>query len=297
MEVQTARPDAARQAIDPSLRIASVELGVSELPRSVHFYEHVVGLPLISEDEDSARLGADPGSPALLLTRIEDAQPASPHTTGLFHVAWMHPTRRDLAATVERVVRARWPIHGASDHGVSEALYLSDPDGLGVEVYADRPRERWPRAAGGGFDLVTLPLDLDDLLAQSPLEEVPAMPGAANLGHVHLKVSDVARASAFYRDTLGFQEQASMPSASFLAAGGYHHHIGLNSWQSRGAGPPSEQAPGLREVVFELAGAEPLARLQQRLAAAREPLDSESGRLHLRDPDANRLTVAAGGAG
>lgn len=293
MEVQTAPPDPALHPIDPSLRIASVHLGVGELPRSVHFYEQAVGLPVISQEEDSARLGADADSPALVLTRIEDPQPAPPHSTGLFHVAWLHPTRRDLAATIERVVRARWPIHGASDHGVSEALYLSDPDGLGVEVYADRPREQWRRAAGGGLELVTLPLDLDDLLAQSPLEEVPAMPGTATLGHIHLKVSDVARATDFYRDTLGFDEQASLPSASFLAAGGYHHHIGLNSWQSLGAGPPSGQAPGLREVVFELSGAEALGWLQQRLAAAREHADAEPGRLHLRDPDGNRLTFTA----
>ena len=293
MEVQTARPDPVLQPIDPSLRIASVILGVGELPRSVRFYEHAVGLPLISQDQDSARLGADAHSPALVLTRIENPQPALPHSAGLFHVAWLHRTRRDLAATIERVVRARWPIHGASDHGVSEALYLTDPDGLGVEVYADRPREQWRRAAGGGLEMVTLPLDLDDLLAQSPLEEVPEMAGATTLGHIHLKVSDVPRATAFYRDTLGFEEQARMPSASFLAAGGYHHHIGLNSWQSGGAGPPSEQAPGLRQVVFELSGAEALGRLQQRVAAAQEHGDPEPGRLHLRDPDGSRLTFAA----
>jgi catechol 2,3-dioxygenase len=293
MEVQTAPRDPALQPIDPSLRIASVHLDVGELPRSVRFYEHAVGLPVISQDEDSAQLGAHPDAAELVLTRIEAPQPAPPHSTGLFHVAWLHPTRADLAATIERVVRARWPIHGASDHGVSEAVYLSDPDGLGVEVYADRPREEWHRAAGGRVELVTRPLDLDDLLAQSPLEEVPAMPGAATVGHIHLKVSDVARATGFYRDALGFEEQASMPSASFLAAGGYHHHIGVNSWQSRGAGPPPERAPGLREVVFELSGEEALERLQQRLAAAQGQADAERGRLHLRDPDGILLTFAA----
>ena len=293
MEAQTAPPDSALQPIDPSLRIASVHLGVGELPRSVSFYEHAIGLPVISQDDEGARLGADADSPSLVLTRIEEPQPAPPHTTGLFHVAWLHPTRRDLAATIERVVRARWPIHGASDHGVSEALYLSDPDGLGVEVYADRPREQWRHLSSGELEMVTLPLDLDDLLAQSPLEEVPAMPGAATLGHIHLKVSDVARAAGFYRDTIGFEEQAHMPSAAFLAAGGYHHHIGLNSWQSRGAGPPSERAPGLREVVFELSGADALAQLQQRVAAAGQHAEVEPRRLHLGDPDGDRLTFAA----
>jgi catechol 2,3-dioxygenase len=293
MEAQTAPPDSALQPIDPSLRIASVHLGVGELPRSVSFYEHAVGLPVISQDEDGARLGSEAGAPALVLTRIEQPQPAPPRSTGLFHVAWLHPTRRDLAATIERAVRARWPIHGASDHGVSEALYLSDPDGLGVEVYADRPREQWRHLPSGELEMVTLPLDVDDLLAQAPLEEVPAMPGAAALGHIHLKVSDVGRAAGFYRDTLGFEEQAHMPSAAFLAAGGYHHHIGLNSWQSRGAGPPSERAPGLREVVFELGDAGALEQLQRRLATAGQQLEAEPGRLHLRDPDGHRLTFAA----
>jgi catechol 2,3-dioxygenase len=171
-------------------------------------------------------------------------------------VAWLHLSRAALAETVKRIARARWPIDGASDHGVSEALYLSDPDGLGIEIYADRPRETWERPPDGhGVRMVTLPLDVEDLLAQAPGEldaaSVAIEPGTG-IGHVHLKVADVSRALAFYRDTLGMEEQAQLPSAAFVSAGGYHHHIGLNSWQSQGASPAPPSAPGLREIRFTL---------------------------------------------
>jgi catechol 2,3-dioxygenase len=281
------------EPIDPSLRIASAHLAVADLSRSVDFYERVLGLPLISSDADGARLGTDRDRPALVLAQLPHATTASPHNTGLFHLAWLHPSRGELAATVHRVARARWPIHGAADHGVSEALYLTDPDGLGVEIYADRPRERWERpASGAGVKMVTLPLDLEDLVAQAPAEPAPAMASDTVLGHVHLKVSDVPRAAAFYGDALGLQQQALMPSAAFLSAGGYHHHVGLNSWQSQGASAPSDSAPGLRLLEFELAPRDALAGLERRLSEIPEQapsVDHEPEALLVSDPDGHRL--------
>jgi catechol 2,3-dioxygenase len=280
-------------AIDPSLRVASVRLAVSDLPRSADFYERVLGLPLIESEENSARLGPDPQRPALLLDGIEHPTRLSPASTGLFHVAWLHPSRAALANSVRRVVAQRWRFDGASDHGVSEALYLTDPDGLGIELYADRPREQWRRAAQGGISMVTLPLDLEDLLAQDPGGPVPALPADTSVGHVHLKVSEVPRSTAFYRDALGFEEQATLPSAAFLAAGGYHHHVGLNSWQSEGAGPPPDSAPGLREVEFELGDSKALEQLEQRLQVAPgvSPTPTEgNGAVSVRDPDGQLLT-------
>jgi catechol 2,3-dioxygenase len=285
------------RTIDPSLRIGAVHLAVADVPRSVQFYAHALGLPLIARDERGASLGPDRERPALRLTGLENPVPVAPHSTGLFHVAWLHPSRAALAGTIERILQAGWPIHGASDHGVSEALYLSDPDGLGVEIYADRPRERWPRPAGGhGVDMVTRPLDIDDLLAQAPLEPAPELPAAIALGHVHLKVPDVPRAAAFYRDALGFAEQARLPGAAFLSAGGYHHHVALNSWQSSGAGPPADSAPGLRLLAFELVGADALAQLEDMLAAAPGgPVRAERspGRVCVEDPAGNRLAFVA----
>jgi catechol 2,3-dioxygenase len=281
-------------AIDPGLRVASVRLAVSDLPRSSEFYARVLGLPLISLDDDTALLGPDQEWPALVLEDIARPTPLVPASTGLFHVAWLHRSRAALAASVRRVVGQRWPFDGASDHGVSEALYLTDPDGLGIELYADRPRAQWQRPAGGhGVRMVTLPLDLDDLLAQDPGGPVPTIPADTTVGHVHLKVSEVPRATAFYRDSLGFEEQATMPSAAFLSAGGYHHHVGLNSWQSEGAGAPPATAPGLREVEFELGDSNAVEELERRLhdSSADDALQrGPNGDLSIRDPDGQLLT-------
>jgi catechol 2,3-dioxygenase len=279
--------------IDPNLRIGAVHLAVSDVARSADFYERVLGLPLISREPDRALLGGDAARPALSLVGLAHSTPVPVRSTGLFHVAWLHPSRAALAATIRRVAGARWPITGASDHGVSEALYLSDPDALGIEIYVDRPRERWqPGPDGHGLNIVTLPLDLDDLLASSDGEAAPAGEGGMAVGHVHLKVADVARASAFYRDALGFDEKARLPGAAFLAADGYHHHVGLNSWQSAGASTPPDSAPRLRSVEFELADDRALGALQRRLSTfgpTPSAVHSEPEGISLSDPDGDRL--------
>jgi catechol 2,3-dioxygenase len=284
-------------AIDPNLRIRSVALAVSNLPRSTDFYERVLGLPLIAGEDQLALLGPDPERPALVLTDIAAPTPLPPGATGLYHVAWLHPSRAALAESVRRVAGAGWPFEGASDHGVSEALYLSDPDGLGIEIYADRPRELWERPADGhGVRMVTLPLDLDDLLAQFTGEPAAALSPDTAVGHVHLKVSQVPRAAAFYRDALGLEEQAQLPSAAFLAAGGYHHHVGLNSWQSQGAAPAPDSAPGLRGVEFELGDAAALDALERTLADAPSQPPPERGagdELSVRDPDGQLLAFTS----
>jgi catechol 2,3-dioxygenase len=279
-------------AIDPRLRIGSVTLAVGDLPRSVDFYERVLGLPLIAGDEHTAKLGSDPAHPALVLGDIVAPTPLPPAATGLYHVAWLHPSRAALAETVRRIAGAGWPFEGASDHGVSEALYLSDPDGLGIEIYADRPRECWERASDGhGVRMVTLPLDLDDLLEQFPGEPAASVAPETGVGHVHLKVSDVPRAAAFYRDALGLEERAQLPSAAFLAAGGYHHHVGLNSWQSAGRASAPDTAPGLRLVELELDDAAALGALERTLAdtlGGDAPREAD-GEIAVRDPDGQML--------
>ncbi len=289
--------------IDPNLRIGAATLGVADLPRSIDFYERVLGLPLQSTDTHRAALGPDPGAPTLLLEQISSPSPIPPHSTGLYHVAWLHPSRAALAASVQRIVGSGWRFDGASDHGVSEALYLSDPDGLGVEIYADRPRERWPRSADGdSIEMVTLPLDLSDLLAQAQSAPQLRVAPGTTIGHVHMKTTDVPAAAAFYRDALGMNEQAQLPSASFLAAGDYHHHVGLNSWQSRGAPAAPETAPGLRALEFELSTAA-LAALERGLAehaagrgasataaGTATATGTADGALTVRDPDGQPLT-------
>jgi len=265
--------------IDPSLRIAVVHLAVADLAASVDFYSRVMGLQLLESDGSRAVLGAG-GEAALELTELEDPVAPPPGGTGLFHVAWLHPTRATLAETVRRIGDSRWPFTGASDHAVSEALYLDDPDGLGIEIYVDRPRDTWEPGPGGDrVRMVTLPLDVEDLLAQSEAAPPGEIDAATTIGHVHLKVSDVPAVDAFYRG-LGFEQMASYPSASFVSAGGYHHHLGLNSWQSAGGSPAGADAPGLRRVTFELAGP---AALQAVAGAA--GAETDGGELSVRDPD------------
>ncbi|HTQ69343.1 MAG TPA: VOC family protein [Solirubrobacteraceae bacterium] len=281
--------------IDPALRIRSVTLGVSDLDRSAAFYVQALGLSLISRENGTAVLGAGSSLPALVLSRIEDPTPLPPGASGLFHVAWLHPSRAALADTVRRVAGTRWPLEGASDHGVSEAIYLSDPDGLGIEIYVDRPAELWARTPTGGVEIVTLPLDLEDLLAQSSGEPPDAIAPGTGVGHVHLKVADVGRATGFYDRDLGFEEQARLPSASFLGAGGYHHHIGLNSWQSMGAPRAPDTAPGLHEVLFELSDERALQELERRLDERGDEPHERDGRVLVVDPDGQTLAFAAPG--
>jgi len=269
--------------INPTLEIDRVALAVGDLDRSVNFYNQVLGLPVAERDERRALLGPDGNLELLALEH-----PARPvrGTTGLFHVAWLHPDRAALAATLRRLVAAGGRLDGASDHGVSEALYLSDPDGLGIELYTDRPRERWQHPPTGGVVMYTAALDLPSLLATFEGQPGPEIDPGTKIGHVHLKVSDVARSLEFYRDRLGFEEQAEMPSAAFVSAAGYHHHLGLNSWESRGGAPGANDAPGLRRIDFSFADQEALEPL--------EPYGSaEDGYLDVTGPDGELLRFSA----
>jgi catechol 2,3-dioxygenase len=277
--------------IDPSLKIAKVRLDVADLGRSTDFYERVLGLQAIARDAERTLLGPDPQAPALELAALERPVPAPHGSTGLFHVAWLHTSRSALAETIRRIAAGGWRFDGASDHGVSEALYLSDPDGLGIEIYADRPRESWRRTPQGGVEMVTLPLDVEDLLASFPDDPGERVPPGTGIGHVHLKVADVAAAERFYT-ALGFERQARLPSASFVSAGGYHHHLGMNTWQSAGGSAAPEGSPGLRLIGFDLDGEKALDALAE---AARADGRDGDGALLLQDPDGVPLSFTASG--
>ncbi len=242
--------------IDPSLKINGVTLAVSDLDRSRDFYGRVLGMEPVERGDDRVLLGPDG---ALELVAIPQPQPAQRGASGLYHVAWLHPDRGALAQSLRRLVQQGWRLDGASDHGVSEALYLSDPDGLGIELYVDRPRGEWPRTPDGSIAMFTAPLDMPALLAAYDGEPDPRIDPETVVGHVHLKVSDVDRSLAFYRDLLGFEEQAALPGAAFVSAGGYHHHLGLNSWESLGGPRAADDSPGLRQVTFSFDSPDALA--------------------------------------
>ena len=214
------------------LEIGTVRLTVNDLAKVSDFYARAIGLEKLGGDGTTTRLGA--GSRVLLeLTADRNARKSSPREAGLFHTAFLLPSRADLGAWVHHASETRLPIQGASDHLVSEAIYLADPEGNGIEIYADRPRETW-RNTDGSIKMATEYLDIPDLAAAARGKWKGAPEGSV-VGHIHLQVGNVAEAEGFYVGDLGFEVMAHYPGAAFMASGGYHHHIGANIWNSRGA--------------------------------------------------------------
>jgi catechol 2,3-dioxygenase len=244
-------------------------------------YEDALGLERLANGGDVA-LSADGERPLLVLKESPGA-PWPPHrAAGLFHTALLFSTRPALADALRRVTEAGFHLTGASDHGVSEALYLDDPEGNGVELYWDRPREQWPRTADGGIDMFTAPLDLRGLLAQA---EGGSSDPDAIVGHAHLKVTDLTRSVPFWRDALGLDLKVMYgDQAAFLAAGDYHHHIGANIWQSAGGPPAPEDALGLERVTLKLPDQAALLAAVEQLREHTEVEQTEGGAL-VRDPD------------
>jgi catechol 2,3-dioxygenase len=276
--------------------MGTVRLTVSDLARSRAFYERAIGLVATERDDGTVALGS-PGGPALVELFGDSSAPAlDRRATGLFHLAILLPSRRDLALALVRLARARWPLDGASDHLVSEALYLSDPDGNGIEIYRDRPREEWPRREGQ-IEMTTIRLDLDSVLSELGGEDpgdVPAVPTGTTMGHVHLQVSDIESAEAFYSGILGFDVMVrGYPGALFVSAGGYHHHIGLNTWHSAGSAPPPSGAVGLRSFEVLLPSDEELATVLDRVRSAGLPAEAEAGGTLVRDPSGNGVLLRA----
>jgi len=269
-------------AVPGTARMGRTALTVADLDATVAFYRDVVGLTVQARGETAATLGAG-GSPVLELLADEDAPPRDRGQTGLFHNAFRVPSRGALGAALERV-RDRGALDGASDHYVSEALYCTGPEGNGVEIYADRPREEWPRAADGSVEIGTAPLDLDALAAQS--DGAADAPPGTDLGHVHLEVSSLDRARTFYADRLGLGVRTETRGASFLAAGDYHHHVGVNTWNGR-TDPAGGRGLAWFEFLVPDAGA--LATARQRLSAADVPVSDREDGFAVTDPDG--LTV------
>jgi catechol 2,3-dioxygenase len=292
----TAHPDrTAAPTLPAALRLGPVHLTVTALDRSVAWYQEALGLRVHRHDAVTAELG-DGDETTLVL--VEDARARRPgRHAGLYHYALLFPSREELARAAIRLSLARTPIQGASDHGTHEAIYLPDPDGNGIELAADRPRELWPTPeeefGGGG----PRPLDFDSLLATVADEApTPHVAPGLRMGHVHLHVGDIARGLAFYRDLIGFEVWWVMPSAAFVAAGGYHHHLGFNTWRGEGAGPAPDGIVGLREWTVELPSAGDVAAVRGRLEAAGVPVQPSGRGLLVRDPWGLALRVVAAGA-
>jgi catechol 2,3-dioxygenase len=288
---------AALERIHPDTHVGAVRLRVPDLDRVTDFYERAIGLGTRARSGDVVQLGAGDDGSVVELVGAPDAPRRPPRTTGLFHLAILVPDRAELARAIHRVTDAGWRLSGASDHLVSEALYLADPDGNGIETYRDRPREEW-RRTDGQIEMATLPLDLESVLGELDGAETEPGPIAdgTRIGHVHLNVADLDAAEAFYAGVLGFDVTVrGYPGALFVSAGGYHHHIGLNTWAGEGAPAPPPGSRGLDRFELVLPDDEAFAAVERRLDAAGVDVRREAAGIGVVDPSGNRLVLRTAG--
>ena len=286
----TATPVAVE--LSPASTVGAVHLTVSDLERSLRYYRTSIGLDLHEQGGGRASLGSG-GRELLVLVEQTGARPVA-GVTGLYHFALLVPERVDLACWLAHAGRDRVPLVGLSDHFVSEALYLSDPDRHGIEIYWDRPREVWEGQVASR--LTTMPLDVDSLFGElddPAAEPFDGLPGGTRMGHVHLKVAAIPETVAFYRDVLGFALMAQLGGqAAFLSAGGYHHHLGANTWESAGGAAPPPGSAALRQATIVLPDADERDRAVARLERAGVAVGDREGAPAVSDPSGTRLVLA-----
>lgn len=290
--------DAANPSATPTfasrtpLHIGAIGLVARDLNRLTEFYRDLLGLTIIKRTERFARLGVA----GLTLIEIEhrrDAKPDDARQAGLYHTAFLMPTRQDYARWIMHVARHRVPITGASDHGVSEAFYLDDPEGNGIEVYNDRPRERWPWE-DGLVVMQTKQLDIEAILTEidSATATYPSAPEGLRIGHIHLRVGSVERAEKFYRGAIGLDLTRRRGGATFMSSGGYHHHVGANIWHSDGAQMRDDSRAGLAWFSVESADGAAHDALTSRLKAAGAPIHAIADGIETADPWGTRIRLA-----
>ena len=283
---------AAEAEISPLTTLGAVHLTVSDLERAIAYYSEEIGLEVLDRANGRARLGT--GAHELLVLVEDPGAGSADGYTGLYHFALLVPERIDLARWLAHAARDRVRLTGMSDHFVSEALYLRDPDGHGIEIYSDRPRAVWEEQVG--TRMTTLPLDVRSVLGELPdpeSEPFEGLPGGTVMGHVHLKVSAIPDTVAFYRDVLGFGLMAQLgQQAAFLAAGGYHHHLGANTWESAGASPPPPGIAALRHATIVLPDATERDRLLGRIEQAGQTSQDGDHGPRVSDPSGNALVLA-----
>jgi catechol 2,3-dioxygenase len=283
---------AAAPRLPATLGVGAVHLTVTDLDRSVAWYQTALGLRVHRHEPTTVELG-DGTRTVVVLVEDAQARPAGRHA-GLYHYALLYPTREELARAAARLATTGTPIQGASDHGTHEAIYLPDPDGNGIELAADRPREQWPTPEEEFYGGGPRPLDFPSLLGVVKGEDpAPQVAEGLRMGHVHLHVGDIERGLAFYRDVLGFDVWALLPTAAFVAAGGYHHHLGFNVWKGEGVGPAPERTVGLRNWTIELDTAAEVAEVRGRVEAAGLAIEPDADGFLVRDPWGIALRVAA----
>ncbi|MCY7894731.1 VOC family protein [Bacillus vallismortis] len=273
-------------SIHENTHIGDVKLTIRSLERSLQFYCDVIGFQVLQKTDRQAQLTAD-GQRALLILEENPRAVVLPERSvaGLYHFAILLPNRKELGMALARLIEHGIAI-GHGDHAVSEALYLSDPDGNGIEMYADRPRSMWQRDREGNYVMTTTAVDIEGLLGEAGDERKTMLPNGTTIGHIHLHVSDLNEAKTFYTDVLGFDivgNYAGM-SALFVSAGGYHHHIGLNIWAGKNAPPKPTNASGLDEYKVVLPHQEELGRVADRVKRAGYSIEETENSFRVKDP-------------
>jgi len=272
------------------LHIGSVGMTVRDLDAMVAFYRDALGFTVIERTGAHARLGV--GDVAFLdLIHRPDALPDDPREAGLYHNAFLMPTRGDLGRWLIHAAQGRVPLTGASDHAVSEAIYLDDPEGNGIEVYSDRPQNLWQQE-DGMIRMTTVGLDLNDLAAAGAGQNWSGAPLGLRIGHVHLRVGNVETAERFYTQAIGLATTRRRHGATFMSSGGYHHHLAGNVWSSNHAGPRHPDRAGLAYVALEARDAETFEQTKTSLAASGAPLTDSGGVLETADPWGTRIRLA-----
>jgi catechol 2,3-dioxygenase len=266
------------------MRVGMVTLRVRDLDRIADYFRDAIGLTVMNRTATGARLGAG-GVPLLDLERREGAAREPRNAAGLYHTAFLMPRRKDLARWLVHAAANRIPLSGFADHLVSESVYLDDPEGNGIEVYADRAPELWQWNAGT-VTMATDPLDIDGLLALTDTRSTnyAKAPDGLRIGHMHLRVGDLEQADRFYGGAIGLDPTRKRTGAAFLSSGRYHHHLGLNVWQSQGAGQRDDSATGLAWFSLEIAGPDILQAQEQRLEQAGAPVVAITDGIETTDP-------------
>ncbi|NOX60867.1 MAG: VOC family protein [Chloroflexi bacterium] len=284
-----------RFTLPATTHIGRVRLKIADLDRSLRFYGDHLGLQVVRRENDSAHLAARADGPILIiLTAIPNAQPKPRRSTGLYHVAIRLPDRPALARVFKRLVDLGWPFQGFSDHKVSEAIYLADPDGNGLELYRDKPRSAWPWK-DKQIAMSTDPLDVEALLNEAEADPQPwrGIHPDTDIGHVHLHVRDLLEAEAFYRDVLGLDVmQRTYPGALFFAAGGYHHHVGVNTWIGRHAAAPPSNAVGMEYFTLMVPDRSAIETIARRGREQNRLLSEDEDGVWLEDGAGNVVCVA-----
>ena len=273
------------------MRIGMVTLRVRKLDVVADYYRDVLGLAVMERSATGAVLGAG-GVRLLVLEARPDAANEARNAAGLYHTAFLMPTRKDLARWLVNAAIHRVPLSGFADHRVSESIYLDDPEGNGIEVYADRDPSLWQWSAGT-VTMATDQLDVDNLVALTNVNvsDYARAPDGLRIGHMHLRVGDLAKADGFYRGTLGFDPTRARSGAAFLSSGRYHHHLGLNVWQSAGAGRRNEEATGLAWFSLEIEKQELFAAKEERLRQAGVQVTDIADGLEAADPWGTRVRL------